>query len=116
MALENIRVRVVSVTSWNELARDGVAIETDQLFTAGNAPPQTAWITQLLGQTQGPIIAATDYVRALPEQIRAFVPAGRRYIRLGTDGFGRSDTRSALRDHFRVDAAHIVKAARAALV
>ena len=115
MALENIRVRVVSITSWNELSREGVAIEKDQLFSASSASPPIAWVSQLLSQSQGPIIAATDYVRALPEQIRAFVPAGRRYITLGTDGFGRSDTRSALRDHFQVDAAHIAKAARTAL-
>ena len=115
MALENIRVNVISITSWNELARDGVAIESEQLFSTASPEQKTAWITQLLGQTKGPVIAATDYVRALPEQIRAFVPAGRRYITLGTDGFGRSDTRSALRDHFHVDAAHIARAAKAAL-
>ena len=61
---------------------------------------------------QGPIIAATDYVRAVPESIRAFVPAGRRYLTLGTDGFGRSDTRAALREFFGVDAASIARAAR----
>ena len=53
-------------------------------------------MTQLLAGS-GPVIAATDYVRAVPESIRAFVPAGRRYLTLGTDGFGRSDTRAALR-------------------
>ena len=119
MAFENIRVNLISVTSWNELAREGISIEAEQLFGAANGVQQgvqqAAWITQLLGQTKGPIIAATDYVRALPEQIRAFVPSERRYITLGTDGFGRSDTRSALRDHFHVDAAHIAGAARAAL-
>ena len=57
------------------------------------------------------MIAATDYVRAVPETVRAFVPPGRRSITLGTDGFGRSDTRAALRSFFGVDAASIVKAA-----
>jgi pyruvate dehydrogenase E1 component len=61
------------------------------------------------------VIAATDYVRAVPESIRAFVPEGRRYLTLGTDGFGRSDTRAALRHFFQVDAASIVNAARHAL-
>ena len=62
-----------------------------------------------------PIIAASDYVRAVSESIRAFIPEGRRYLTLGTDGFGRSDTRSELRAFFQVDAASIAKAARFAL-
>ena len=61
------------------------------------------------------MIAASDYVRAVPESIRAFIPAGRRYVTLGTDGFGRSDTRAALREFFGVDAASIARTARAAL-
>jgi pyruvate dehydrogenase complex dehydrogenase (E1) component len=60
---------------------------------------------------QRPKIAATDYVRAVPESIRAYLPEGRSYTTLGTDGFGRSDTRAALRAFFNVDAASIVKAA-----
>jgi pyruvate dehydrogenase E1 component len=72
-------------------------------------------ITALLSRTHGPIIAATDYVRLVPESIREWVPAGRRYLTLGTDGFGRSDTRVALRDHFGVDAAHIRDRALSAL-
>jgi pyruvate dehydrogenase E1 component len=68
---------------------------------------------QLAGS--GPVIAASDYVRAVPESIRAFVPAGRRYMTLGTDGFGRSDTRAALREFFGVDTASIVRAAQFAL-
>ena len=57
------------------------------------------------------VIAATDYVRAVPESIRAYLPDGRPYVTLGTDGFGRSDTRAALRGYFGVDAASIVQAA-----
>ena len=60
------------------------------------------------------MIAASDYVRAVPDTIRGFVPAGRRYVTLGTDGFGRSDTRRALRAYFGVDAAAIAQAARRA--
>jgi pyruvate dehydrogenase E1 component len=112
---------VVSVTSWNELARDGIAAEQARLgltptghvadSDAARRATQhggAAWITELLTQTSGPIIAATDYVRALPEQIRAFVPSGRSFHTLGTDGFGRSDTRAQLREHFGVDAERIV--------
>ena len=94
-------VTVFSVTSWSELARDGAA----------NIERGHAFITQQLLQSEGPIIAATDYVRAVPESIRAWLPAGRSYTTLGTDGFGRSDTRAALRAFFNVDAASIVKAA-----
>jgi pyruvate dehydrogenase E1 component len=61
------------------------------------------------------VIAVSDWVRAVPESIRAFVPRGRRYLTLGTDGFGRSDTRAALRRFFEVDAASIVHAAVHAL-
>jgi pyruvate dehydrogenase E1 component len=68
-------------------------------------------MAQLLNATQGPVIAATDYVRAVPESVRAFVPEGRRYRTLGTDGFGRSDTRAALRRFFAVDADSITQAA-----
>ena len=71
---------------------------------------------QLLSATHGPVIAATDYVRAVPESVRAFVPEGRRYSTLGTDGFGRSDTRAALRRFFAVDADSIAQAALTALV
>jgi pyruvate dehydrogenase E1 component len=63
----------------------------------------------------GPVIAATDFVRAVPESVRAFLPEGLLYVTRGTDGFGRSDTRAALREFFGVDAAHIVKTAHHAL-
>jgi len=69
------------------------------------------FIEQQLQSSSGPIIAATDYVCAVPESVRAFLPAERSYLALGTDGFGRSDTRAALRDYFGVDAKAIVKAA-----
>ena len=62
-------------------------------------------------QTNSPIVAATDYVRAVPESIRAYLPPGRTYQTPGTDGFGRNDTRSALLRHFSVDAASIERAA-----
>jgi len=113
LAAEGIEVTVLSVTSWSELARDGVACE--QRALAGESQPGLPWLAQQLSATRGPVIAATDYVRAVPETVRAFVPEGRRYITLGTDGFGRSDTRAALRRFFGVDAEAIAKAARFAL-
>jgi pyruvate dehydrogenase E1 component len=97
LAETGIDTEVYSVTSWSELARDG------------------DFVARQLGQGAGTIIAATDYVRAVPESIRAFLPQGRRYVTLGTDGFGRSDTRAALREFFGVDAASIARAARLAL-
>ncbi|MEY4710604.1 MAG: alpha-ketoglutarate dehydrogenase [Pseudomonadota bacterium] len=119
LAAEGIACEVISVTSWSELARDGVRCEQRALRgEAGDAP----YLQRLLAQgaergasAGAPIIAATDYVRAVPEQVRAFLPAGRPCLTLGTDGFGRSDTRAALRDFFGVDAAHIAHAARHAL-
>ena len=100
---------VFSVTSWSSLARQGQTFEAAEL--AGTATEALPFITQQLAMSRGPIIAATDYVRALPESIRAFMPAGRSYTTLGTDGFGRSDTRSQLRQFFQVDAASIAAAA-----
>jgi len=102
LAAEGIASDVYSVTSWSELARDGLA---------GGEP----FIARQLAASRGPVIAATDYVRAVPESIRAFIPTGRSYTTLGTDGFGRSDTRAALRGYFGVDAAAIARSARQAL-
>ena len=103
---QGVAVDVISVTSWSQLARDGQASEANET---------TPFLTRLLADTQGPIVAATDYVRAVPESVRAYLPEGRAYTTLGTDGFGRSDTRSALRAFFGVDAASIQAAAQRAL-
>lgn len=108
LAEQGVETTVYSVTSWSELARDGAACQKRAL--AGEAAPG-AFVAQQLKDSEGPIIAATDYVRAVPESIRAFLPAGRSYLTLGTDGFGRSDTRAALRSFFSVDAQSIVNAA-----
>ena len=112
LAKQGIACDVFSVTSWSELARDGQHQEREAM--AGRSA-SVAFVQQQLMHSQGPIVAATDYVRAVPESVRAFVPDGRRYITLGTDGFGRSDTRAALRSFFEVDAASVVNAARHAL-
>jgi pyruvate dehydrogenase E1 component len=102
LAAQGVEVDVFSVTSWSELAREGQ--------TCADADDSVPFIAQQLRQSTGPIIAATDYVRAVPESVRAYLPAGRTYVTLGTDGFGRSDTRAALRGFFGVDAASIVRA------
>ena len=108
---EGIAVDIFSVTSWSELARDGMAHDT----TGNTTTDTTPYLTQQLLDSKGPIIAASDYVRAVPETVRAYVPANRAFRTLGTDGFGRSDTRAALRAFFQVDAASIAAAAHNAL-
>ena len=112
LAQQGIAAEVFSITSWSELARDG--LRTEQAAMAHEKTP-VAFVTSLLAEHKGPVIAATDYVRAVPESIRAYLPQNRRYITLGTDGFGRSDTRQELRSFFNVDAASIVSAAIFAL-
>jgi pyruvate dehydrogenase E1 component len=123
LAAQGVGVEVLSITSWSELARDGMAQENDTgagegvgRGRGGNGRSGSGHLATLLSTTQGPVIAATDYVRAVPESVRAFVPEGRRYSTLGTDGFGRSDTRAALRRFFAVDADSIVQAATKALI
>jgi len=113
LASTGINVDIFSVTSWSELSRDGKIKEQAKL--AGEAGGELPFITQVLAQGRGAIIAATDYVHALPESIRAYVPDSRRYITLGTDGFGRSDTRAALREYFGVNANSLVKVAQEAI-
>ena len=93
---------VWSVTSYSELARDGMAAERRQRLTGD---PAQAYISRQLGNCDTPVVAVSDYVRGLPESIRAYVSAP--YTTLGTDGFGRSDTRAQLRAFFEVDAAWI---------
>jgi len=109
LAAQGVNVTVYSVTSWSELARDGR--DSLQRQMAGDASAPMPFIEQQLQGSSGPIIAATDYVCAVPESVRAFLPAERSYLTLGTDGFGRSDTRAALRGFFGVDAKAITKAA-----
>lgn len=113
LCAEGITASVYSITSWSELARDGLSCE--QAAFKGDVAPDVPFIYQQLSKSQGPIIAATDYVRAVPETVRAYTPSSRRYMTLGTDGFGRSDTRAALRAFFGVDSQTIVRAAKHAL-
>ena len=113
LANTGINVDIFSVTSWSELSRDGKVKEQARL--SGETGTEQAFISQTLTEGRGPIVAATDYVHALPESIRAYIPEGRGYITLGTDGFGRSDTRAALREYFGVNAESIYKVAKKSL-
>ena len=108
----NIAADVWSVTSFIELRRSGLEIERWNRFNPREGP-KASWIEQCLSSTTGPVIAATDYVRAVPDLIRTWIP--RRYVTLGTDGFGRSDTRAELRRFFEVDCSNIALAAITAL-
>src|SRR3954465_5056016 len=105
----NIEANVWSVTSFTELRRDGMEVERARR-RGGSA---RSWVEQCLKGANGPVVAASDYVSAVADLIRPYVPG--RYVALGTDGFGRSDTRAALRAFFEVDAKSIVIAALAAL-
>jgi pyruvate dehydrogenase E1 component len=105
----SIAANVWSVTSFTELSRDGMRAERARRF----GRQETSWMDESLNTTQGPVIAASDYVRAVPELIRSLIK--KPYTVLGTDGFGRSDTRAALRAFFEIDAKHIAVAALAAL-
>src|SRR5690606_17356496 len=107
-----IKADIWSCPSFNELARDGQDVERHNRLNP-EAKPRKAYVTELLEGRQGPAIAATDYIRMYPEQIRQFVPM--RYTVLGTDGYGRSDTRENLRRHFEVDRYYVAEAAVAAL-
>jgi len=104
-----IQAAVWSVTSFTELRRDGMRAERARRFGAKGE----AWVQRCLHGTQGPVVAASDYVSAVADLIRPYVPG--KYVALGTDGFGRSDTRAALRAFFEVDARNIAVAALAAL-
>ncbi|WP_371878696.1 pyruvate dehydrogenase (acetyl-transferring), homodimeric type [Conexibacter sp. DBS9H8] len=105
---------VWSVTSFTELRRDGIATERWNTLHP-TEPARVPHVTRALASRRGPVIAATDYLRAFPDQIRAWVPPGRTYRTLGTDGFGRSDYRRALRRFFEVDRHHVTVAALKAL-
>ncbi len=111
---EGVSASIYSCPSFNELRRDGADCERHNRLHPG-AEPRASYVSQVLKDQSGPAIAATDYVRAYAEQIRPYLPHGMRYTVLGTDGFGRSDTRANLRRFFEVDRYHIAVAALSAL-
>jgi pyruvate dehydrogenase E1 component len=103
---------VLSVTSFSELRREALETERWNLLHPGDTV-RVPYVRQLLKDRGGPVVAATDYMRSVPDQIREWV--GGRYVTLGTDGYGRSDSRAALRRHFEVDRNYIALAALKAL-
>ncbi len=108
-----IAADIWSVTSFNQLRRDG--LDTQRWNTLHpTQPPRESYVMQCFKDRSGPLIAATDYMKAYADQIRAFLPTPH-YAVLGTDGFGRSDTRRALRRHFEVDRHYVAVAALNAL-
>jgi pyruvate dehydrogenase E1 component len=103
-----VESNVWSATSMTELRREGLDAHRWNTLHP-DAEPRKSYVEQCLEGRKGPVVAATDYIKAYADQIRGFVPA--RYAVLGTDGFGRSDTRAQLRKHFEVDRDNIVLAA-----
>jgi pyruvate dehydrogenase E1 component len=99
---------VWSATSWNELRRDALAVDEWNVMHPGEEP-RVPYVTGRLQDAAGPIVAVSDFMRAVPDQIAPYAPGD--FTSLGTDGFGLSDTRAALRRHFKVDAQSIVIAA-----
>jgi len=104
-----------SCPSFSELRKDGFDAERWNRLHPMDKKPRKPHVTACLESRVGPAVAATDYVREYADQVRAFMPQGKRYVVLGTDGFGRSDTRANLRAFFEVDRYWIAHAAIAAL-
>src|SRR4029079_1213263 len=110
-----IFANVWSCPSFNQLARDGQDCDRWNLLHPTDKAQRVPFVAQQLEKFAGPVIASTDYMKNYAEQIRAFLPKGRTYRVLGTDGFGRSDFRGKLREHLEVDRHYIVVAALKAL-
>ena len=107
-----VNSNIWSVTSFTELRRDGLDCERWNMLHP-EAKPRVSHVEQCMEKQQGPVIAATDYMRSFADQIRGFLPKG--YKVLGTDGFGRSDTRKHLREFFEVNRFYVALAALKAL-
>jgi pyruvate dehydrogenase E1 component len=107
-----VGAEIYSVTSFNELARDGLEVERWNMLHP-NDDAQVPYITQILGDDKSPVVSSTDYMKCYSDQVREYVPAT--FTTLGTDGFGRSDTREKLREFFEVDRRYVTVAALHAL-
>jgi len=114
LAQQGIGVELWSATSFKTLREEALTSERWSRLHP-TEPPRIPRVSQLLHESAGPIIAVTDFMKAVPDQIARFVPTGRPFVSLGTDGFGRSDTREALRRFFENDAAHVEVAVLAEL-
>ncbi len=103
----DVAAELWSATSYKALREDALSVERWNRLHPG-LQPRTPYVTEMLDGAAGPIVAVTDFMKAVPDQVARWVPSP--YIPLGTDGFGRSDTREVLRRHFETDAAHVVVA------
>ena len=106
-AQHDVGAELWSVTSYKALREDALDVERSNRLHP-TAPAATPFVTEMLSHAEGPIVAVTDFMKTVPDQVARWVPA--HFVPLGTDGFGRSDTRSALRRYFETDAAHVVVA------
>jgi pyruvate dehydrogenase E1 component len=102
-----------SVTSYKALREDALAVERWNRLHP-DQPRRTPYLTAALGEAEGPFVAVTDFMKMVPDQVSRWIPGT--FVPLGTDGFGRSDARAALRRYFEVDAGHLVVAVLSALV
>jgi pyruvate dehydrogenase E1 component len=103
----DVAVELWSVTSYKALREEALEVERYNRLHPSQAP-RAPYVSEALANAEGPIVAVTDYMKAVPDQVARWAPGP--FITLGTDGFGRSDTREALRRHFETDAAHVVVA------
>jgi pyruvate dehydrogenase E1 component len=103
----DVAAELWSVTSYKGMRDEALACERWNRLHPTDAP-RTPYVTEALSAAEGPFVAVTDFMKIVPEQVARWVPG--RFTALGTDGYGRSDTRAALRRHFEVDAAHLVVA------
>ena len=103
----DVAVELWSATSYKALREDALSVERWNRLHPG-LQPRSPYVTEVLDDAAGPIVAVTDFMKAVPDQVARWVPG--HFMPLGTDGFGRSDTREALRRHFETDAAHVVVA------
>ncbi|GAC1529782.1 MAG: pyruvate dehydrogenase (acetyl-transferring), homodimeric type [Acidimicrobiales bacterium] len=109
----NCGAELWSVTSYKGLREEALSVERINRLHPG-APPTAPYVTRALDHSEGPVVAVTDFMKQLPDMVARWVP--RSFTPLGTDGYGRSDTRAALRRHFETDAAHVVVAVLSGLV
>jgi pyruvate dehydrogenase E1 component len=108
----DVSADIWSVTSFTELRREGLDAERWNMLNP-DKKAKSSYVAECLSKTEGPVIASTDYMKSFADQIRNFVPG--RYVSLGTDGYGRSDSREALRSFFEIDRYYVVLAALKAL-
>ena len=107
-AHHDVAAELWSATSYKALREEALEVERHNRLHPSE-PPRAPYVTEVLSNAEGPVVAVTDFMKAVPDQVARWVPGP--FLSLGTDGFGRSDTREALRRHFETDAAHVVVAA-----